>query len=184
MTGALLEMAPSSAVPASVPSLLHTWVAWGERRVKTSAAPAGHRSDGGPSGASHEVLDEPGASLRAITDPELLAVHAVIGQEEGLAARGRQVRQIRAGESGEDVLDKPGAGLRAITDPELPAVHAIIRHEEGLAAQRPQKVGARAGGAWRDVLEEVRPRRRCRHCSTARRRRRSPHSAGRGGPAW
>src|SRR5262249_38054002 len=53
-----------------------------------------------------DVLDEDGAGGRAVALPELVAVHAVTGVEEGLRVDGDQAAGVRIRGAGVDVLDE------------------------------------------------------------------------------
>src|ERR1700712_805694 len=87
----------------------------------------------GGGGSGLEVGQEDRPRRRAVADPGLAAVHAVVGGEEEPAVDFGELPGAAAGEPGNDVLDEDRAGLGAVALPELPAVDAVFGGEEDRA---------------------------------------------------
>ena len=87
--------------------------------------------------ARSQVGEQPGPRLGAVTHPQLVAVHAIVGGEQDAPVQCREsvvpehrVLERRLVVRG-DVLDHPGARLRAVRPPQRRTVDAIIGSQVG-----------------------------------------------------
>src|SRR5262249_44305823 len=83
-----------------------------------------------------DVGDQRGAGGSAVTAPELLAVHPIVGREQRRVAEGDELDEERERAAGwVDVGDQTRVRLAAAAGPELDAVHPVVGAEQYGAVQ-------------------------------------------------